>query len=63
MTYTVETRQETTKTKKLLELTELKVLRGIAEKTFLDRETSKNIRRTCGIETDINCWVLKRKKQ
>ena len=41
----------------------MKVLRGIAGKTLLDRETSKNIRRTCRIEEDINCWVLKRKKQ
>ena len=63
MTYTAETRPETAKTKRLLETTEMKVLRGIAGKTLLDRETSENIRRTCGIEEDINCWVLKRKKQ
>ena len=60
MTYTAKTRQETAKTKKLLETTEMKVLRGIAEKTLLDRETSENIRRTYRIEEDINCWVLKR---
>ena len=63
MTYTAETRPETAKTKRLLETTEIKVLRGIAGKTLLDRETSENIRRTCEIEEDINCWVLKRKKQ
>ena len=48
MTYTAETRPKTAKTKRLLETTEMKVLRGIAEKTLLDRETSENIRRTCG---------------
>ena len=63
MTYTAETRPETAKTKRLLETTKMKVLRGIAGKTLLDRETSENIRRTCRIEEDINCWVLKRKKQ
>ena len=63
MTYTAETRPETAKTKILLKTTEMKVLRGIAGKTLLDRETSENRRRTCRIEEDINCWVLKRKMQ
>ena len=62
MTYTTETRPDTAKTKRLLETTEMKVLRGIAENTLLDRETSENIR-ICRIEEDINCWVLKSKKQ
>ena len=61
MTYTAETRPETAKTKRLLETTEMKVLRGIAGRTLLGRETSKNIRRTCRIEKDINCWVLNEK--
>ena len=52
--YIAETRPETAKTKRLLKTTEIKVLRGIAEKTLLHRETSENIRRTCGIEEDIN---------
>ena len=51
MTCTAETRPETTKTKRLLETTEIKVLRGIAGKTLLDRKTSENIR-TCRIEKD-----------
>ena len=63
MTYTAETKPETAKTKRWLEPTDLKVLHGIAKKALLDRETSENIRRTCGIEEDINCWLLKRKKQ
>ena len=63
MTSTAETRLKTAKTKRLLKTTKTKVLRGIAGKILLNRETSENIRRTCGIEEDINCWVLKRKKQ
>ena len=59
MTYTAETGQETAKTKILLETTEMKVLGGIAGKTLLNRETTKNIRRTCRIKEDINCWVLR----
>ena len=48
MTYTAETRPETAKTTRLLETTEMKVLRGIAEKTLLDRKTSENITLTAG---------------
>lgn len=62
MTYCAEIRPDTTKTKRLLETTEMKVLRSIAGKTLLDRETSENIRRTCKTE-NINEWVLERKKE
>ena len=55
MADTAETRPETAKTKRVLETTEMKVLLGIAENTLLDRETSENIRRTCGIEEGITC--------
>ncbi|XP_056642632.1 uncharacterized protein LOC130449023 [Diorhabda sublineata] len=48
MTYTVETRPETAKTKRMMETAEMKVLRRIAGKTLLDR--------------DVNEWVLSRKK-
>ena len=48
MTYAAETRPGTATTKRLLETTGIKVLRGRAGKTLLDRETSKNIRRTLG---------------
>ena len=51
MTYTAETRPETTKT--MLETTEIKILRKLAGKTMLDREQNKNIGRTCGTE-DVN---------
>ncbi|XP_056648765.1 uncharacterized protein LOC130453177 [Diorhabda sublineata] len=43
MTYTAKTRTDATKTKILLEITEMKVLRKIAGKiTLLDRESSEN---------------------
>lgn len=44
MIYTAETRTETTETKRLMESTERKILRGIAGKTLLDglRRNSKN---------------------
>lgn len=62
ITYTAETRPETSKTKRLLETTEMKVLRRITGKTLLDRERSEIIRNTCKIE-DINGWVSNRKKE
>ena len=62
MTYTAETRPETTKTRRMLETTEMKILRKIAGKTMLDRERNENIRRTCGTE-DVNQWLLGRKNE
>lgn len=53
MNYTAETRPETAKTKRLLETTEIIVLRNTAGKTLLYRERSDNIRTTCKVE-DIN---------
>ena len=49
------------KTKRILEATEMKIARRIAGKTR-DRERSENIRQTCGIDK-INDWVLERKKK
>lgn len=62
MTYTSETRPDTSKTKQLLETTEMKILRRISGKTLLDRERSENIRGQCNVD-NINEWVLQRKKQ
>lgn len=62
MTYTAETRPDTTKTKRLLETCEMKVLRKIAGKTLLDRERSDNIRKMCGVE-EVNEWILRRKHE
>ena len=62
MTYTAETRPETTKTKRLLQTTEMKILRRIAGKTLLDLERNENIRTACNVD-DINEWVHKRKEE
>ena len=62
MTYTAETRPDTTKTKRILETCEMKVLRKIAGKTLLDRERSDNIKRTSKVE-NINEWILGRKHE
>lgn len=60
MTYTAETRPDTTKTKRILETGEMKVLRKIVGKTLLDRERNENIRRSCQVD-NINEWVVNRK--
>ena len=60
MTYTAETRPDTSKTKQLLETTEMRVLRRITGKTLFDRERSENVRERCKVE-NINNWVLNRK--
>lgn len=62
MTYTAETRPDTEKTKRILEVGEMKILRKIAGKTLLDRERSDNIRRTCRVD-NITDWVLGRKME
>ena len=61
LTYTAETRPETSKTKQILETTEMKVVRKIAGRTLFDRKRSEEIRRMCKID-NINDWVLQRKK-
>lgn len=50
MSYTAETRPDTIKTKRIMETSEMKVLRKITGKTLLDRELSDNIRQTCKME-------------
>ncbi|XP_015177010.1 PREDICTED: uncharacterized protein LOC107066683 [Polistes dominula] len=65
MTYCAETRPDSAKIKRLLETTEMKILRKIrkiARKTLLDKERSEKIRRTCQTE-NTNEWVLERKKR
>lgn len=54
MTYTVETRPDTSKTKKILETNEMKVFRKITGKTLMDRERNENIRTICKINKYIN---------
>ncbi|XP_060522502.1 uncharacterized protein LOC132699671 [Cylas formicarius] len=50
------------KTRRLLETTEMKILRRISGKTLLDRERNENIRQSCGVD-NMNEWVLQRKRQ
>ena len=59
--YTVETRPKTSKTKQILETTEMKVVRKIAGRTLFDRKRSEEIRRMYKIH-NINDWVLQRKR-
>lgn len=62
ITYQAETRPDTVKTKRLLETTEMKILRKIVGKTLWDRERSENIRKMCIVE-DIKEWVYRRKQE
>ncbi|XP_056639433.1 uncharacterized protein LOC130446927 [Diorhabda sublineata] len=47
LTYTAETRPDTSKTKGILETTEMKILRRIVGKTICDRKRSEDVRKTC----------------
>ncbi|XP_044745133.1 uncharacterized protein LOC123306997 [Coccinella septempunctata] len=60
MTHTAESKPDTSRTRQLLETTEMRVLRRITGKTLRDRERSENIRRECKTE-NINEWVRGRK--
>lgn len=62
LTYVAETRPETSKTRQIMEATEMKIVRRIAGRTLLDRERSEDIRRACHIE-NVNEWVLGRKTE
>lgn len=62
MAYTAETRPDTTRTKRMLETAEMKILRRIAGKTLFDRERSDNIRRMCNVE-NIGEWIQSRKRE
>ncbi|XP_044749727.1 uncharacterized protein LOC123310328 [Coccinella septempunctata] len=62
MIYTAETRPDTFKTRRLLETTEMRVLRRITGKTMRDRERSENIRRECKTK-NINESVKGRKME
>ncbi|XP_060520825.1 zinc finger protein 761-like [Cylas formicarius] len=55
MTYGIETREETNKTKSMLRVAEMKMLRAIARKTRRDRIRNAEIRQQCGVQ-DILAW-------
>lgn len=62
MTYTAETRPQTSRTQRYLETSEMRTLRKIAGKTLWDRETSESIRRICEVD-NVNTWVKNRKRE
>ncbi|KAJ4427041.1 hypothetical protein ANN_26840 [Periplaneta americana] len=62
MTYAVETRSDTTKTKQMMNVTEMKVLRNITGKTKLDRIQNTGIRDICNIQP-IEKWTARRRDE
>lgn len=62
MTYTTETRHDTTKTKQLLETTEMRILGRISGNSLFDRNKSENISRACHVK-NINGWITKRDQE
>lgn len=61
MTYAAETRAESSKTKRLMRTTEMKILRSITGKTLRDRIRSEDIRTTCETQ-DVVRWVRQRRR-
>ena len=62
MTYALETRAETLKTRQRLEENEMKVLIKIVGKTKIGRIRSQIIRESCGIQP-IKEWVKRRRRE
>jgi hypothetical protein len=62
LTYAAEIRTETTKTRHLLEVTEMKTLRRIINKTKWDRIRNDKIRELCEIQ-NITSWVQRRRTE
>ncbi|XP_015181515.1 PREDICTED: uncharacterized protein LOC107069067 [Polistes dominula] len=61
MTYCAETRSDSAKTKRLLETTEMKILRKIARKTLLDKERSEKVEEHAKLRISTNgCWTEKK---
>ena len=62
LTYAAETRTDTAKTRQLLEVTEMKALRRIINKTKWDRMRNDRIRELCEIQK-ITSWVQRRRTE
>ena len=60
MTYALEARSDTLKTRLMLETNEMKVLRKIVGKTKIDRIRNQQISESCGIKF-INEWMESRR--
>lgn len=57
-----EMKSDTSKTKQLMETTEMKILQRIPRKSLMDREMSENITKAYNIE-EVNSWVTKREQE
>ncbi|XP_065172605.1 uncharacterized protein [Atheta coriaria] len=62
MTYTSETRADTSKIKSLMETSEMRTLRTIEGTTLRDRIPSKQIRERCKVK-EINEWIQHRRSE
>jgi hypothetical protein len=62
LTYAAETRTDTAKTRHLLEVTEMKTLRRIINKTMWDRIRNDKIRELCETQ-NITSWVQRRRTE
>ena len=62
LTYAAETRTDTAKTMQILEVTEMKTLRRIINKTRMDKMRNERIREICGIQ-NITSWVQRRRTE
>ena len=62
LTYAAETRTDTAKTTQILEVTEMKALRRIINKTRADKMRNERIREICGIHT-VTSWVQRRRTE
>lgn len=62
MTYAIEAREDTNKTKSMLRVAEMKVLRAITGKTRRDHVRNTDIREQCGVQ-DIVRWGRQRRRE
>ena len=62
MTYALETRSETSKTRRMLKPNEMKILTKIVGKTKIDRIRSQQMRESCDFQP-INEWVERRRRE
>ena len=62
MTYSIETRPENSTTKRLLQTTKMRTLRGITGCSLQDQIRSKDIRTQCGI-LDVVIWGRIRRRE
>lgn len=62
LTYTTETKADTSRTIQMMRTTEIKVIRGIHRKTLLDQIRSEEFRQLSNIQ-DVTKWIRRRRKE